>query len=929
VSDSPEAGGAERLGHFRLERILGTGGFATVWLAYDEVLDAQVAIKVLAENWAHNDEIRRRFIDEARILWHMESPHIVRVHSVDTAADGRPYFVMEYADAGSLEDRMKERSAAGRPWGIEEAVAMSVDIADGLVDAQARDIIHRDLKPSNVLFRTSPLGTERLLLADFGIARSLEAAGATTIAAGTPHYMAPEQTEGRADRASDVYSAAVILFELLAGRVPFPYNSVGQVIRAQITEPAPDVATLRTDVPAGLALVLTQGLRADPGERQATAEQWRAELQRASSAPPVAAAAAVGLADAGATLGPEDIAAMRGDGPRGAAPVAGAAAGAAGAAAGAAAAGAATGPPPGPGRAGGPPGTVPPSGSGAPRGPTKRRRQLLAALMAIVLLAGVVTAISIASAGKATAEVFRVPVAATGPHPFTKPFVSPHLLTAVHLPFLQAPQSALGSAGKTLSHSIPAFTGDTPGLYGGTRQLAVCDGASMTRYLLANPDKLAAWARVEGIATSAVPSYIGGLTGVILRADTRLTNHGFVNGAATTIPEILQAGTGVLVDAFGVPRARCFCGNPLTPAVALPNVQYTGPSWPGFSAAKEAVVQAAQAVTKLVLVDVQTGVPFVRPVGTDGTSDTNAPPGALAGSPFAPPSSGVGGPAAASTVPGTYTAGTPTTSAGCSSAGVGAGSGSGKTFTAGMSGNTITLRLAGQDVSAPYDPSTGTFQVSDSGGSSGLSLGPSSLTGTFVQGPAGAVSAVLAFSLLGPGCTVTIPATRTSPLPGGTATTTAPATTSPPTTAAQPVDVTSQGTVSASSTYSSQYPPSLAVDGDPTTSWFSAGAGDGPSSTFTWQGPRNQLITSISITGNEHDADPNTRDHFGYAQTEIQVVNSAGSVVFDQTYQGPSDANRDITATVNATGQTVRLLLKNREDPSCGGFAELRVQAVA
>lgn len=269
--DTPSAGeGQSRLGRFRLDRILGSGGFATVWLAHDDTLDAAVAIKVLAENWAHDEQFRHRFTEEARVLWRLESAHIVRVYGVDETAAGQLFFVMEYADAGNLEDRMKARLASGRQYSIDEALSLSVDIADGLVDAQKRDIVHRDLKPSNVLFKTADDGPERLLLADFGIARSLENAGAVTIAAGTPHYMAPEQTEGRADRASDVYSAAVILYELLAGRVPFPYQSAGQVIRAQITEQVPPVETLRPDTPAWLGARWLEDWRLSPpiGMRQ-------------------------------------------------------------------------------------------------------------------------------------------------------------------------------------------------------------------------------------------------------------------------------------------------------------------------------------------------------------------------------------------------------------------------------------------------------------------------------------------------------------------------------------------------------------------------------------------------------------------------------------------------------------------------------------
>ena len=105
----------ERIGPYRVERVLGTGAFATVWLAHDEGLDARIAIKILAENWALDEEVRRRFTEEARILWRAASDHIVRVHTIGELEDGRPYFAMDYADRGSLAERMAERASEGRP----------------------------------------------------------------------------------------------------------------------------------------------------------------------------------------------------------------------------------------------------------------------------------------------------------------------------------------------------------------------------------------------------------------------------------------------------------------------------------------------------------------------------------------------------------------------------------------------------------------------------------------------------------------------------------------------------------------------------------------------------------------------------------------------------------------------------------------------
>jgi hypothetical protein len=624
VADSPSGGSAESIGHFRLDRLLGTGGFATVWLAYDEHLDAFMAIKVLAENWSHNEEIRRRFTEEARILWRMESPHIVRVYGVDVTPEGRPYFVMEYADAGSLEERMKARAEASEPYSIEEALAFSIAVADGLVEAQGRNIVHRDLKPSNILFKRSESGPERLLIADFGIARSLEAAGASTIAAGTPHYMAPEQTEGRADASSDVYSAAVILYEMLAGRVPFPYPSVGQVIRAQITETVPDIRTLRPDVPPGLAAVIARGVGSAPEARQRSAAEWRADLEAASQQR--------GDGAPGETLGPEALAALAGV----------AAVGTAGGVAAAATSGGASAPSEHFVAAGPPSTPLPPpggTGSGGSDASKRRRRRRVLALFLVLALIGGVAGIAVVSSGKVSAEVFRAPANSVGTHPFTKPVakrgVGGIALTALRK-LLKPPARTLAAPKGSPVGSISTFLGNTPGLYGGTQQLSVCDAASMVAFLLANPAKAAAWAGVEGISASQIAAYVATLTDTVLRVDTRVTNHGFVNGAATTIQEVLQAGTAVLVDRFGVPRARCYCGNPLTPPVAVANPQYTGPNWSGFEPSQTEVIEPGPAVTTLVLIGIPTGGPFYRNPGPNDGADTPAPPSALAGSPFAP-----------------------------------------------------------------------------------------------------------------------------------------------------------------------------------------------------------------------------------------------------------------------------------------------------
>ena len=166
--------------------------------------------------------------------------------------------------------------------------------------------------------------------------------------------------------------------------------------------------------------------------------------------------------------------------------------------------------------------------------------------------------------------------------------------------------------------------GDTPGLYGGTRNSASCDATKMVAFLSAHPEIGTVWAGVLGIAPDGIGAYVATLTPAVLRADTAVTNHGLKNGTATTIPAVLQAGTAVLVDAQGRPAVKCACGNPLTAPTAGKRV-YTGSNWKGFSANNVSeVTAAAKLLDELILVDLVANQTFARPVGNDGDADIPA-----------------------------------------------------------------------------------------------------------------------------------------------------------------------------------------------------------------------------------------------------------------------------------------------------------------
>jgi hypothetical protein len=261
---------------------------------------------------------------------------------------------------------------------------------------------------------------------------------------------------------------------------------------------------------------------------------------------------------------------------------------------------------------------------------------------AVVVLLLIVGALVLGGGKKASAgEVFLDPAPAPGADPFTPsvaaPAPGPSTVPTAAPVATTAPATTAGGA--IVLHSQ---AGQTPGLYGGTRDQSSCDPAGMISYLSANPGKAAAWAGAEGIAVADVPAYIRGLTPVVLRADTRVTNHGYRNGRATAHQSVLQAGTAVLVDHFGVPRARCACGNPLLPPRPVrSHPTYQGPPWPAFDPGAVVVVQPSPTVINVFnLVDPRTGTSFGRPAGTSGASDgPPSPAGTVATSTSTSPAS--------------------------------------------------------------------------------------------------------------------------------------------------------------------------------------------------------------------------------------------------------------------------------------------------
>ena len=254
------------IGRYRLERRIGAGSFATVWLGHDPDLDVAVAVKVLAENWADNADVRNRFLTEARILRKIRDRRLVQVYDIGTLEDGRPYFVMDYIDGGSMNDL--------RVSGVEpvRALRLSAEACRALEVLHENDIIHRDVTPGNLLLSHTDDGETRVLIADLGVAKSTVDAVGATLTAGTPSYMAPEQATGGLplDRRADVYSLTAVAYALLTGDPPFPVRSIADIVARDPAAAPPPVAA-RVGAPPSLDSVMVSGLASDRNRRPPTA----------------------------------------------------------------------------------------------------------------------------------------------------------------------------------------------------------------------------------------------------------------------------------------------------------------------------------------------------------------------------------------------------------------------------------------------------------------------------------------------------------------------------------------------------------------------------------------------------------------------------------------------------------------------------------
>ena len=262
-------------GRFRLDERIGSGGMSTVYRAFDEVLERWVAIKVMHRHISADADQLERFRREARAVARLSHPHVVTV--IDAGEDeGYPYIVFEYVEGETLKDRIRR---AG-PLPVGEAVAYAIEIGRALMAAHAERLVHRDVKPQNVLLNREG----RAKVTDFGIARSLEADGLTAPGRvlGTTDYVSPEQALGEpVTEQSDIYSLGVVLWEMLAGEVPFGGESQVTVAMKHVREPLPDIRSRRPEVSAMVAAVIETATAKETANRYATAEDMVLDLEHA------------------------------------------------------------------------------------------------------------------------------------------------------------------------------------------------------------------------------------------------------------------------------------------------------------------------------------------------------------------------------------------------------------------------------------------------------------------------------------------------------------------------------------------------------------------------------------------------------------------------------------------------------------------------
>lgn len=263
------------IGDYRVLGLIGSGAMGRVYLAHDDRLDRRVAIKVMAARYAGNAAARQRFVRESRSVGAIENPHVMTIHQVGEQ-DGVPYIVMQLLEGRTLRDH---RDAAGRlPLG--EVLRIGREVASGLAAAHRRGIVHRDIKPANIFLEGE---SRSVRIIDFGLARELDA-HATALThdgtlVGTPSYMPPERLDdGQLDASSDLFGLGVILYELLADRLPFEGRTIAAVLTAIARGRPTPLVDVAPEVPGDVGDLVMRLIAHDRAARPADARVVAEEL---------------------------------------------------------------------------------------------------------------------------------------------------------------------------------------------------------------------------------------------------------------------------------------------------------------------------------------------------------------------------------------------------------------------------------------------------------------------------------------------------------------------------------------------------------------------------------------------------------------------------------------------------------------------------
>ena len=267
-------------GRYALVRELGRGGMATVYLALDLKLHRRVAIKVLRPELAASLG-NERFLREIQIAARLSHPHILPLHDSGDAG-GQLFYAMPYVEGESLRQRLEREGQLP----IADVIAIVTAVASALTYAHQHGVIHRDIKPENILLtKEASLGDAQPLVADFGIARALDAAGGdrlteTGLALGTPAYMSPEQasSDRHLDRRSDIYALGCVAYEMLAGQPPFTGPTAQSIMARHAVDPVPPLHTVRGTVPPAIEAAIERALAKVPADRFSTAEEFAQAL---------------------------------------------------------------------------------------------------------------------------------------------------------------------------------------------------------------------------------------------------------------------------------------------------------------------------------------------------------------------------------------------------------------------------------------------------------------------------------------------------------------------------------------------------------------------------------------------------------------------------------------------------------------------------